>query len=148
MSQITIFDGQLKDKGYYCPCCQQYCKRYTRNFNSNMALVIAALHKRQVFSFVHIERWLQVEGFKRCGDFSYLTHFGLLEKAEGKRDDGSSRNGFYKLTKRGIMFAEGEITVLSKFKIFNNKFEGFEGKEITIKDALGIKFNYDELMGN
>lgn len=31
--------------------------------------------------------------------------------------------------------------------ILNNKFEGFKGKELFIKDVLGKKFNYDELMG-
>jgi len=145
--QTTIFDGALKDKGYICPCCQQFCKTYTRSYNHNMAFVILALYRKQVFNFVHIERWLQTEGYPRCGDFSYNVHYGLLEKFVGEREDGSGRNGFYKLTGRGIAFAEGSHTVQAKFKIFNGKLQGFDGDWVDIHKVLGKRFDYNELMG-
>jgi hypothetical protein len=135
------------DKGFVCDCCGSYVRRYTRSFNSNMALALLLLYKFNIRGFVKVEDFLIQQGRKRCGDFSYLVHYGFLEKQIGKRNDGSNRNGFYKITGRGLMFCEGKLTAHEKFMILNNKFEGFKGKELSIKEVLGKKFNYDELMG-
>ena len=94
-----------------------------------------------------MEKFLQQQGYDRCGDFSYLVHYGFLEKLIGNREDGSKKNGYYKITGRGIMFCEGKTTAKSKFLMFNGKLNGFEGEDITIEKALGKKFNYNELMG-
>lgn len=136
------------DKGYTCSCCGSYVKRYTRSFNANMAIALLLLYKFNMRGFVKVEDFLIKNGQKRCGDFSYLVHYGFLEKQIGKRDDGSKRNGYYKITGRGIMFCEQKIMAHEKFMILNNRFEGFKGKEIDIRQALGKKFNYDEMMGN
>lgn len=136
------------DKGYVCDCCGQFVKRYTRSFNCNMALTLVLLHKFNVNGFIKVEDFLIANGRRRCGDFSYLVHYQLLEKMTGKREDGSKRNGYYKITGRGLMFAEGKLKVHSKFLIFNNQFQGFSGEEIDVKQALGKNFDYDELMLN
>lgn len=135
------------DAGFICPCCKSFVKRYTRSFNSNMALCLILLYKYNVNGFIKVEDFLIKNGHKRCGDFSYLTHYRFLEKQPGKREDGSSRNGYYRLTSLGILFVEGKIKAHKKFMILNNKFEGFVGDEITIKQALGARFHFDELMG-
>lgn len=134
------------DKGYTCPHCGQFCKRYFRKFNSNMALALIVLYRNREKGFLHLENTMIQAGYKRSGDASYLRHYGLIEKKEGKRDDGSTRNGMYKITGRGIMFVEGKTEVRSTCIIYNNKHEGFEGREITIQEALGKKFDYRELM--
>lgn len=134
------------NKGFVCDCCGSFCKRYTRIFNSNMAICLLLLYKFNVNGFVKVEDFLIKNGHKRCGDFSYLVHYRFLEKQGGKREDGSRRNGYYRLTSLGIMFVEGKVTARKKFMILNNKFEGFEGDEVTIRQALGKKFNFDELM--
>jgi hypothetical protein len=82
----------------------------------------------------------------RCGDFSYLAHYGLIKALKAEREDGSPRNGYYQITGTGIMFAEAKLTVKEKFLMFQGKCEGFEGEEIDIYQALGTKFNYSELM--
>jgi hypothetical protein len=64
-----------------------------------------------------------------------------------KREDGSNRNGYYKITGRGIMFAEKKLLVNQHFYMFNNKFDGFGGEEINIQQALGKRFDYNLLMG-
>lgn len=142
-SSITFPDA---DKGYNCPHCGGYCKRYYRHFNSNMALALIVLYRNLDKGFVHLENLMKEAGYKRCGDASYLRHYRLIEKKEGKRDDGSPRNGMYKITSAGIMFVEGKTKVKAKYVIYKNKHEGFEGDEINIKDALGKKFDYRELM--
>lgn len=135
------------DKGFICDCCGSFCKRYTRTFNANMAVCLILLYRFNMNGFVKVEDFLIKNGQKRYGDFSYLVHYGFLEKQKGKREDGSNRNGYYKLTGRAIMFVEGKIKAREKFMILNNKFEGFAGEEIDIRKALGKKFNFDELMG-
>jgi len=134
------------DNGFVCGVCGSYVKRYTRKFNSNMAIAMIALLKHSKGKFVHLENFLNQHGYQRCGDASYLIHYGFLERRIGNREDGSSRNGEYKLTGRGVMFCEGKIKAAQKFKILHNRFEGFAGNDITIQDALGERFNYTELM--
>lgn len=135
-----------KNKGYTCPCCDQFVKAYIRSFNSNMAVALLVLYKNRNKGFVHLETLLTESGHKRCGDASYLRHFKLIEALKEKRDDGSKRNGKYKITGLGIMFCENKVTVKSNFEIFNNKVEGFSGEEVNIHQALGTKFSYQELM--
>lgn len=134
------------DKGYHCPCCGQYCRRYYRKLNSNMAVTMIALFRKKKFGFVNIEEFLRVNGYKRSGDFPYLVHWGLMEKLTEPRPDGSSRNGFYKLTDKGRQFVLQEIKVKSTLIFYNGKCEGFEGDEIGIEKALGKRFDYRELM--
>ena len=135
------------DNGYVCKCCGSYIKRYKRSMNCNMALAAIALYRYANGKHVHVEELLQKKGYKRCGDFTYLRHYGIIEKKEGKRDDGSKRNGLYKLTGRGVMFVEGTLEVNANFYMFNNALDGFGGEMIGIHKALGKKFDYSELMG-
>ncbi len=134
-------------KGYVCSCCGSYVKMYCRSLNCNMAIACIALYRYSKGEYVHVEKFLSKHGYQRCGDFSYLRFYNFIEKKAGKREDGSTRTGLYRLTGLGVMWVEGKITAKSKFKILNNQFKGFEGKDITIQEALGVKFRYDELMG-
>ena len=135
-----------RDKGYICQCCNLFVKRYKRSINSNMALALLTLYKSGVMDFVHLENLMQSKGYKRCGDASYLIHWRLLERCKEKREDNSSRNGKYKITSAGIMFCEQKIKVKQGIYIFNNTYEGFWGEDISIQDALGEKFSYENLM--
>lgn len=140
------FDFPNPDVGYKCPCCGQLCKRYYRKMNANMAMTMIVLYRKKRFGFVRVEEFLRVHGYPRSGDFPYLVHYGMLEKMVGERADGSKKNGFYKLTDKGRQFVLGQITVPKTFIFYNGKFEGFEGDEIDIKQALGKAFDYRELM--
>lgn len=146
MQQILPFEKYNRERGYVCPCCNSFIKLYKRSFNSNMCLALIAIYNSGIRTFTHMENLLREKGYKRCGDFSYLVHYGLLEKLEGKREDGSPKNGMYKITGRGIMFVENKLTVQEKFLMYNSVCEGFDGKEINIKEALGTRFHYDQLM--
>lgn len=142
-SEITYPDPI---KGFYCACCGGYVKIYRRSFNSNMGLSLIALYRHTKGEFVKVEDFLTKNGYQRCGDFSYLRHYGLIEALKEKREDNSPRNGFYRITGLGRLFVEGKELVKEKFLIQNNKLLGFEGEEINIIDALSNKFNYNDLM--
>ena len=140
-------EKDARDEGYHCPCCKQFVKRYTRKLGSSMAAVLILLYRNEQYGFLHIENWLKQIGKPELrADFHKLILWGLLEKKDGERLDKSPRNGFYKITGRGIAFASGNFVVREKVKIFNNQFEGFEGEIINIKKALGNRFSYEELM--
>ena len=144
------FEPQVEDKrvaGFRCPCCQQYCKLYVRKLNSAMAAVLLILWRTGNTGFIHVEDYLKANGYSHLrADFHKLVHWSLLEKKSGEREDGNPRNGFYRITGRGIAFATGSLKVPQSIKIYNNNFEGFSGKDITIQEALGNKFSYQELM--
>lgn len=134
------------DEGFKCPCCGRYSQRYRRKLNTNMCMVLISLYKSNVREFVHVEKWLQEQGLPRSGDFHKLVHWGLLDKLVEDREDGSSRNGYYRLNGRSLLFVEGKLPVHEKAVILNGKFQEFEGELVTIQQCLPEKFNYENLM--
>lgn len=144
--QLRMFE-QSKQAGYICECCGQFVKIYSRKINSSMVLVLLLLYKNKIRDYIHIENYLkQIGRLELRADFAKLRFWGFLDKLEEKRADNSNRNGYYKISGRGIMFCEGKIKAKERAVIFNNRLQSLEGKEISIIDALGIKFNYNELM--
>lgn len=134
------------DSGYTCQCCGQFVKRYSRKLNSSMALTLIEILKSGKREFFHVENFLKQIGRPELrADYHKLRFWGFLEKQIGERLDGSPRNGFYKITGRGIAFAENKITAPKKALILNNELHGFEGEDVTISQCT--RFNYSELMG-
>lgn len=153
VNQLDIFSAAreryIKDasKGHKCECCGQYVKTYKRTINTSMAQVLRLINKSAKRDFFHVENWLKEIGRPELrADFHKLRFWNLLEKKVEDREDGSSRNGFYKITGRGLMFANGQMDVHKYAIVYNNEFLGFEGGMINIKDVL--KFSYKELMEN
>lgn len=140
----NVVDNRMK--GYTCLCCNQYVKLYRRHFNSNMAVALLFLYRNKHRGFIHLENEMKACGYKRCGDASYLRHYRFIEGKREDREDGSSRNGMYKISGLGILFCEMKATAREYFLTFNNRCEGFAGDEIDIVKALGTKFNYRELI--
>jgi hypothetical protein len=134
------------DEGYICKCCGGLVKRYTRSMNANMCRALILLYKNREKGFVHVEKLLQENNYKRCGDYTYLRWYKLIEPLLENRPDGSSRNGYYRITGLGILFAENKSTVQEKFLMFQNECQGFKGADINIVQALGVKFDYLALM--
>lgn len=137
----------LKEGGL-CPHCHQFVKRYKRKINSGMAITLINIYKfnKENKDFFHVEDYGTKNNIKISHDFSLLRFWNLIEKCNGEKDDGNKNIGFYKITPRGIDFVEKKINVKKSVFLFNDKFLGFSDEEINIKDALGSKFNYDELM--
>jgi hypothetical protein len=146
--QLGLYDKNI-DKGFICPCCGSFCKTYHRKLNSSMTQVLILIYKSCKLDYFHVENMLKSlnKGDLRA-DFHKLRHWGLIKKKVENREDGSARNGFYRITPAGIMFVEGKITVRETILIFNNEFKGFEGENINIYQALGNKFDYNKLMNN
>ncbi len=141
-------------EGAHCPTCAQYAKIYDkRNLTGAMAyalILIARYRLREGNDFCHVEKYLKsLPGIPASirGDVSKLRHWGLIESKKELRDDGSPRNGFYRITDKGLAFVRGEALVQKYLVLYNDELLGMRGDWIAIEDALGKNFNYSELMG-
>lgn len=140
------FKVKVKPKTEKCPCCGHQSIVYRRKLLANMSFVLLQLYRHKKFSFIHVEKFLLENNYPRSGDFHKLVLWGLLEKQKGEREDGCKYTGMYKITGRGMAFCDNKLTVPQTAVILNNKFKGFEGIEVSIKDTLGERFNYDQLL--
>jgi hypothetical protein len=136
------------DKGFTCPSCGSFVKLYKRPINSSMAIVLILMYKANRKGFFHVEQFLKEIGRPELrADFHKLRFWNLIEPQPGIREDGSNRNGYYKITGRGVAFCQGQFTVQKTAVLLHYELQRLEGPEVTIKDCLKEKFNYNELMG-
>ena len=139
-------------EGIDCPCCGQFVKLYRRKVTSSMARGLISVY--HYFERPNAEEWLHVPGFLKsstlCGDFSKLRHWELVElQPFQEREDGSKRAGYYRITEVGREYVRGEI-LIDKYRYEYNgqvrKVTDADTTQASIKDALGSKFDYRELM--
>lgn len=141
------------EEGVRCPCCGQYVKVYRRKINSTMARALLYIYK--YFEHPDANEWLHVADYLvkvkkdstiAGGDASKLRLWGLIEPLPSKRQDGSNRVGYYRITDLGKKFAEGKVKVSSAVYVYNQQVMGYDEQTVNIEQALGSKFNYAELM--
>lgn len=131
------------EEGINCPCCGQLVKLYTRKINSGQAVSLIRLW------------WLCRDGqyhhyteIKKCAtDFAQLKRWGLIIGDEKNKDSTKRTSGMWKVTDIGAEFVKGEAYVRGQCQIYDDKTKGLTGAFVNIKDALGDKFDYSELMG-
>lgn len=138
------------EKDCFCPVCHQKVQREKRSLYGPMARVLILIYrKHQAIGF---NEWINVHAMMRdyhfnCPDYTKFKYWGFLEKKKEIRDDGSNRNGMWRITNEGIAFVGGGIRARKWYGVYNDKVYGQSEELITIKEALGKKFNYDEVMG-
>ncbi len=142
MTQLLI----TKD-GVTCPCCGQFAKIYNRTVHSTMAKqLIKALKIGADKEYIHVSRLL-FRGSSGTGDFPKAVYWGLIK--EMPNDDPEKRSsGYWMLTNLGIEFVKGNVGIPKYARVYNGELLNppFEGKTVYIKDCLGKKFDYQELM--
>jgi hypothetical protein len=152
------FEAAVIGKGTKCPCCDRFVKVYKRKFNSAMGKALIYLYRHYNTPKVAPQEWVHFPSLLvKCGaqrsDEGKLALWGLVEKLGGTRDDGSKRNGFYRITEKGRQFARSQIELPAHaFLYYDGIVLGFSDgdkypKEIVrIGDVLGKSFNYREMM--
>lgn len=139
---------KAKSGGCICPVCDQTVKVYKRKLTSSMAIALIEIYKYNKKEYMHVESLLKKLDLPASirGDFPKLRFWGLIKPQRWDREDGSNRNGYYKITDRGIYFVEGKSNEPSHVSIFNNKLVGLSGSYVKINDCLiNNKFNYKEI---
>lgn len=154
---ITIKDAKkfLRDnfkEGTKCPCCNQNVKQYKRIINSSMAWGLIVFYRKTIHlrgQWVHFDDLigkLDITPSSVRGDFPKLRHWGLIEKCVKDREDGSNRNGLYRMTRLGEKFVNNKVTVQKYAVTYNQVLRKLDGDEVNITKCLKNKFSYRELM--
>lgn len=138
---------QLND-GAACPCCHQHAQTYFRVINSGMAV-----------GAIRLYRWMQAHP----GDYAHFPDLGRRSSEEAKLRYWSliatPGNAFeadvWRLTILGDAWVRGLTTVPRYVRVYDGKAlsppqstsrSGKVRPPVSIKDALGAKFDYDALM--
>lgn len=138
------------EKGIKCPCCNQFVKRYKRKITGSMAASLILMKKendKRPGEWVHLDKLLVRLRVPASKESAILRYWKLIENQKGKREDGSARVGFFRITQRGIDFVKAKIKVEKYAHCYNQSVLAFSDATVSISEALGSKFNYSELMG-
>lgn len=149
---------QHRDDGAYCPCCGQFAKVYRRKLSSSMAyalVLIDRFFRETPHGWLHVPSYLTENVPAKCGatfrggDWAKLAYWGLLR--EQNRGDvhsiaGGPRAGYHRITDRGKLFVRGKIVVPKYVFVYDGEPMGFSEETTSIDDALGSRFDYQELM--
>lgn len=146
------FKKELREQGEaICSCCGRMAKVYKRTITSSMAQSLIRLHKMSdCFDpkpYVHI-RNITLGDSRLAADFAKLRYWSLITEKEKDPEQTETRtSGLWQITPRGIAFVRGEIPVSRYAVVYEGRCLGFEGETAwKIRDALGERFNYEELM--
>lgn len=137
---------QRVDKGDRCPCCTQFSKVYRWSLYSTAAQALILFYKiGGTTEYVHVNQ-LKDLGYKGQGDASRLRFWGLVEEEPATRPDGG-RAGYWRVTQLGEQFIMNLTSIPKYVRVYDGRVLNFvPAPLITIKDALGTKFDYDHLM--
>lgn len=143
--------------GTECGVCGQRTQLYRRTISAAMAawgvkLVWLARVPGSVMPGLDLGygegigsfQWVSIDAIPtRGGDYAKLALWGLIEK----RDPEDGRNsGYFKPTPAGVDFFLGKSPAPRHAFIYNQKVIALSEEQITIHEALGVKFDYDALM--
>lgn len=142
---LDVARGWLRervDEGVKCPCCTQMAKVYRRKITSTVARdLILVCHRYTVGDWFH----LPTEG-GYGGDFAKLAYWSLAEQDIGVRPDGSDRVGWWRITDDGERYVADQLRVPKYARVYNGRCLNLMGDLVGVRDALGTKFNYADLM--
>lgn len=136
------------EKGCKCPVCDNSVRLYKRKLNSGMALFLLGLYKltrdKEAVYFSNKDIMENMNINTSSLDYSVLRHFDLISPRISVVEKKDS--GYWLLSLKGAQFVTGHLTSPKHVFLYNNKRQGFSDETITIKEALGSKFDFDELM--
>lgn len=152
-----IQEKRVTTRGAICPCCDGFSKEYARRtITWKMAEVLVEMHKKTERGDADAPGgWIDtpaLAGVMRSrrsrstgGDESKLRFWGLIEPMPNvKRNDGSNRVGWWRVTPKGRQFVLDEIRVPMYVRIYNNESLGLWGDDMGIRNVEG--FDYDKAM--
>jgi hypothetical protein len=133
--------------GVQCPCCGQFAKIYRRKLNAAMAQALVAFYEKVLGSedFVHVPSTTDMS--RLGGDWAKLVHWKLIEEKPEDRHDGCKHAGWWRITDLGRRFVRDEVRIASHVLLYNQSLLGLDDSaSISIREALGDRFDYAELM--
>jgi hypothetical protein len=151
--QQQFFEKLLTLRHVACPCCTRRVKMFKRKLNSGMASILVWIY-RVTPTMGDDEGWLHVtktllehRSNAVAKEYSKLRFWGLLEpRPKGLEDREKRGSGYWRITQKGRAFCRGEVSVPRHAYIFDNQLFGHGSEETTLREALGDRFDWDELM--
>jgi len=132
--------------GESCTLCRQRVQVYRRTLYHVPARMLIVLYNIDPFDYSYVPP-LCLRYNLPGGDATMSHHWGLIEAQPGERADGSNRVGFWRLTRDGRDFVTDTVDVEKYAFVYNQECLSLGGPVWTIRNALGTRFNYEELMG-
>ena len=128
-----------KGVGGTCPCCDQRVKLYGWTLLSSMVVALAYLVKVSGVDRrpVHMNSDSVPTYVKGARSFPKLVHWGLIEPGE---------RGFWRPTELADQFLRGEVQVPRRVFIYNNTRVGVSDNLCDVNDAIGERFDYEEMV--
>lgn len=140
----TVLNRLIED-GHRCPCCNQWSKVYRWSLYSSAARMLIRLYKEGgTIEFVESKTVKQKGEGGHC---SQLRHWKLVEQEPESRPDGG-QSGWWRVTGLGEAFLLEHATISKYVYVYDGEVLREEGKSVSIRDALGKKFNYQELINS
>jgi len=135
------------DEGVTCPCCGQYAKRYKRKLNSSMAAALCWLWTHSGYAWCDVPSQAPSWVLK-AREYPKLAWWGLIEEKPKEEHHKGRTSGLWRVTQLGADFARSCVSVPRYAFVYNGTVEDFTtGDAISIRCALGDRFDYAELMG-
>lgn len=148
--------GDVKDylrenskKGCNCPACDRFVKIYHRTLNAGIAVNLFGFYKAEKEApgqYIHVYENMKAGEKLFNMEYAKLAYWKLIEKKPHTPGEKKS-SGFWRITNKGMDFANDLITVPTKAEIYDDRVVGFSEEHINITKALGKKFDYMVLMG-
>jgi hypothetical protein len=151
----------MLQEGCHCPLCGQWMKKYARTINREMAiiLVLTSWHFRRYpqSAPLHIDRWLDKMWGNGRGmlkvrmkgrEHGRLVMWGLLEHCPSRESKSEDRVviGNYRITPKGVEFADGRSTVPKYAFVYDHKVLGFSDEQVNIKQCLVKEHSMAEIL--
>lgn len=140
------------EDGAKCPCCGQLAKVYKRAITGSSAAWLCSLYRAAPDGrFVHVSNIDHGQPSEIGGDAAKLSYWGLIEEMPKDPLDTKKRtSGFWRITSLGIKFVRGDATVPKHVRLYDGRLLGFVDADnrVTIRQALGTKFDYARLMAS
>lgn len=131
--------------GARCPCCHQHAKVYKRSIHASMARGLIYMYRAGPANHPLSLREHIPAALGR-GDVAKLRYWGLLVPAD-PATHGSRHEGDYMVTRKGLLWLREADTVPKYVRVYDSERLGEPfGEPWGIRDALGEKFDYDDLM--
>lgn len=113
-----------------CPTCTRDAKMHRRPLHSGMVRSLIRVYRE------HGKKWYESRSTKEREE-SKLAWWGLLER---------EKRGIWRVTDKGERFLKGVEKVSEAWFEFAAKPRVPDGPQVSVRRALGKKFDYDELM--
>ena len=138
-------------EGEECPCCKRLAKVYKRKLNSGMAYLLVILFRLRGFQPTHINDFIGEQKLSASMVGGVLLHqWGLLDDVPEEGPQEKYKSGIYRVTSLGAQFVKGQVRVRKYICLYNNQrirsYEEDVLETVSIQEALGDKFDYQELL--